>query len=79
MKNNKYRCQSIRLSRFLYSLGFDKESVINNDKENWLFERSPELQECLDFFFYMRKKLKNQRIKGVNENANNENGKKMDR
>lgn len=79
MKKNKFRCESIRLSRFLYSLGFDKESVINNDKENWLFERSPELQECLDFFFYMRKKLKNQRIKGVNENANNENGKKMDK
>lgn len=57
--NNKYKCESIRLCRFLYSLGFDKESIFNeNNKEYWLFERSPELQKSLDFFFNMRRKQK---------------------
>lgn len=63
----KYRCESVRLCRFLYSLGFDKESIEYNGREAWLFERSDELQESLDFFFFMRKKLKDQRIKGVDE------------
>lgn len=54
----KYRCESVRLCRFLYGLGFDKESIQYNGQEAWLFERSPELQESLDFFFYMRKKIK---------------------
>ena len=45
--------------RFLYGLGFDKESFINeNGIENWKFEKSEELQESLGFFFYMRKKLR---------------------
>lgn len=65
--NNKYRCESVRLCRFLYSLGFDKETISYNGKEVWLFNRSKELQEALDFFFVMRKKLKNQRIKGEND------------
>lgn len=47
----------MRLCRFLYSLGFDKESRFDKDKnEYWLFERSPDLQKSLDFFFSMRKK-----------------------
>ena len=75
---NKYRCESVRLCRFLYALGFDKESIFKNGKEQWLFEKSPELQESLDFFFYFRKKLKDKRIKGVNENANNTDDKTMD-
>lgn len=75
---DKYRCESVRLCRYLYSLGFDKESIINNEIENWLFERSPELQESLDFFFYLRKKLKDKRIKGENENANNTKQKNLD-
>lgn len=54
----KYRCESVRLCRFLYGLGFDKESIRYNGQEAWLFERSPELQESLDFFFYMRKKIR---------------------
>ena len=38
--NNKYKCESVRLCRFLYSLGFDKESKFDeNGKEYWLFER----------------------------------------
>lgn len=52
---NKYRCESVRLCRFLYGLGFDKESIFYNGKEAWLFDRSPELQDSLDFFFIMRK------------------------
>ena len=75
---NKYKCESVRLCRYLYSLGFDKESVYINNNENWLFEKSPELQESLDFFFSMRKKLKNIRIKGENENANNTKSKTLD-
>ena len=56
---NYYRCESVRLCRFLYSLGFDKTSIQYNGREAWLFERSSELQESLDFFFYMRKQNKN--------------------
>lgn len=58
MENKYFVCESIRLSRFLYSLGFDKESIWVNGKENWRFERSKDLNESLDFFFYMRKKRK---------------------
>lgn len=57
--NNFYKCESIRLCRYLYSLGFDKKSIFDdNNKEYWIFKRSPELQKSLDFFFYMRKKTK---------------------
>lgn len=43
--------------RFLYSLGFNKESFINdNGYENWKFNHTPELQEALDFYFKFRKK-----------------------
>ena len=65
----KYICESVRLCRFLYGLGFDKESIIVNGKEAWVFEKSDELQESLDFFFDMRKKLKDKRILGANENV----------
>lgn len=55
--DNYYNVSSIRLMRFLYALGFNKESYINNKgKENWRFKKSDDLQESLDFFFYMRKK-----------------------
>lgn len=56
-----FRCESIRLCRYLYSLGFDKKSMFENDKEYWIFEKSDRLQQALDFFFNMRKT-------GVNEN-----------
>lgn len=59
MNNNYYNVSSVRLMRFLYALGFDKESYINSKgKENWRFKKSDDLQESLDFFFYMRKKTK---------------------
>lgn len=55
---NKFKCKSVRLCRFLYGLGFDKESKFDeNGNEYWLFEKSSELQESLDFYFKMRKKL----------------------
>lgn len=57
--DKKFKCESIRLCRFLYSLGFDKESKIDeNGKEYWPFEKSYDLQESLNFFFYMRKSIK---------------------
>ena len=59
--NNKsyYNVSSVRLMRFLYSLGFDKESYINKkQKENWRFKKSDALQEALDFYFYKRKREK---------------------
>lgn len=65
---NKFKCKSVRLCRFLYGLGFDKESIVVNGKEIWLFEKSDDLQESLDFFFNMRKKLKNKKTTGANEN-----------
>ena len=43
---SKYRCESVRLCRYLYSLGFDKESKFTKDgTEYWLFDRSQELQK----------------------------------
>ena len=57
--DKKYKCESVRLCRFLYSLGFDKESMFDeNNKEYWLFEQTQDLQKSLDFFFIMRKKQK---------------------
>lgn len=51
-----YNVSSLRLMRFLYALGFDKESYINkNGKENWRFEYSDSLQECLNFYYKIRK------------------------
>lgn len=56
-KDNYYNVSSVRLMRYLYSLGFDKESYINKKgKENWRFVKSKELFEALDFFYLMRKK-----------------------
>ena len=68
---NKYKCESVRLCRYLYGLGFDKESAYENGKEYWLFEKSDDLQKSLDFFFYMRKKIRNNdkqfKLKGAND------------
>ena len=51
---NNYKCESVRLCRFLYSLGFDKKSETDeNNKEYWIFERSQDLQKSLDFFFFL--------------------------
>ena len=59
-KNKKFfNVSSVRMMRFLYSLGFDKESYINSSgKENWRFYKTDNLEEALDFYFYMRNKNK---------------------
>ena len=35
-----YICESVRLCRYLYSLGFSKKSVFQNGTEKWLL-RNP--------------------------------------
>ena len=57
--SEKFNVSSVRMMRFLYSLGFDKESYINaSGKENWRFNKTENLMEALDFYFYMRNKNK---------------------
>lgn len=57
----KFVASSIRLMRFLYALGFDKSSVVDRSgNESWEFVRSSKLQEALDFYFYMRKKIRSE-------------------
>jgi hypothetical protein len=59
MEEKYYNVSSVRLSRFLYSLGFEKQSYINHaGKENWRFADSDSLQESLTFYFYMRRKVR---------------------
>ena len=49
---------STRLMRFLYSLGFNKESFYVNGIEKWKFVKTKELMESVHFYNYMRKKNK---------------------
>lgn len=59
MEHRIYNVSTVRLMRFLYSLGFEKESYIApSGKENWRFAWSERLQESLDFYYYMRKQNK---------------------
>ena len=58
MNENKFISKGIRLTRYLYSLGFNKESKIINGKEVWIFDYDENLQKSLDFYFCMRKKIK---------------------
>lgn len=59
MGKEYYNVSSVRLMRFLYALGFDKESYINTQgKENWRFVKSDKLQKSLDFYYAMRKENK---------------------
>lgn len=53
---NKYKVKNKRLSKYLYSLGFDRENYFDNDIEYWLFDKSDAFHEALDFYFYMRNK-----------------------
>lgn len=54
----KYKVKNKRLAKYLYSLGFDRESIFENQIEYWLFEESDTFHEALDFYFYMRAKTK---------------------
>ena len=57
MENKYYNVSSVRLMRCLYSLGFNKESYINDkNKENWRFFKSDNLDEAIEFYHYMRNK-----------------------
>lgn len=53
---DKIRIKNKRLAKYLYSLGFDREVKYENETEYWIFNKSNELQESLDFYFAMRKK-----------------------
>lgn len=56
MKNEYFNVSSVRLMRYLYALGFEKQSYMNKqNKENWRFKKSTLLNEALDFYFYARK------------------------
>lgn len=51
-----YKTNNKRLSKYLYSLGFERECKQINGKEYWFFQESSDLKESLDFYFYMRRK-----------------------
>lgn len=52
-----YNVSSIRVMRFLYSLGFDKESYFDSKgKEHWRFEKTDKLLESVRFYKEMREK-----------------------
>lgn len=60
MERRYFKCTSVRLMRVLYGLGFEKQSGFESDGiEYWNFEKSDDLQEALDFYFMMRKRLRN--------------------
>lgn len=54
--DNKYKIRNKRLSKYLYSLGFNRECCFDNKGEYWLFIQSINFKEAMDFYFYMRKK-----------------------
>lgn len=57
MEKKYYNVSSVRLMRFLYALGFKKESYLNkNGKENWRFIINDNLIESLNFYHNMRNK-----------------------
>lgn len=62
-KENKFISKGIRLTRYLYSLGFEKESRTIDNKEFWVFDYDETLQKALDFYFSMRKIIKNKGVK----------------
>lgn len=61
------KIKSKRLSKYLYSLGFDKQSKYENNNEIWLYEKSKELDEALDFYFAFRNKMSKLQENKINE------------
>lgn len=54
---NTYKYESIRICRFLYTLGFEKQSMFDqNNKEYLLFERSQDLQKIFRLLFCYEKR-----------------------
>ena len=59
MEIKYYNVSSVRLMRFLYALGFSKESYLNkNRKKNWRYIIKNNIIEALDFYHRMRKRNK---------------------
>ena len=59
MEKKFYNVSSVRLMRFLYALGFQKESYFNNEgKEIWRFIYDENLSESLNFYHQMRQRNK---------------------
>lgn len=59
MEHRIYNVSTVRLMRFLYALGFEKEGYIApSGKENWRFLWSDDLARALDFYHVMRKRNK---------------------
>lgn len=55
----EYKIKNKRLSKYLYSLGFNRTCCLDENKnEYWLFEESDVFHEALDFYFYMRNKTR---------------------
>lgn len=54
--NNKYKIMNKRLSKYLYSLGFDRQYCHDKNQEYWLFDINENFMESLNFYFYMRQK-----------------------
>lgn len=55
-----FNVSSIRMARFLYALGFAKESYINSSgEERWRFVKTDNLTESVAFYKYMRSKNNN--------------------
>ena len=61
------KIKSKRLSKYLYSLGFDKQSKYENNNEVWLYKKSKELDEALDFYFAFRNKMSKLQENKINE------------
>ena len=47
--------KSKRMKRFLYLLGFEFELIINQGKEEYHFEESDKLNECMEFYYKIRR------------------------
>lgn len=55
-----YKTNNKRLAKYLYSLGYNRNCILVDNKEYWIFEESSTFKESLDFYFYMRKKNRQQ-------------------
>ena len=57
MDKFNYKVKNKRLSKYLYSFGFDRKCFADaENREYWMSEDSNNFREALDFYFYMRKK-----------------------
>ena len=57
MDKFNYKVKNKRLSKYLYSLGFDRKCFADaENREYWMYEESNNFREALDFYFYIKKK-----------------------